>query len=299
MKKWLFIVLSLVLLLAVVFVGISVYLGFTMTRCERIPLADTPASFGLAYEDVSFPSAEDGLTLSGWLIPSTRSDRVVIMVHGADDNRADSSIGMLDIAAGLVDGGWSVLMFDLRGHGESAGERFSAGYLEQRDIRGAVTFAESRGFTGIALFGFSMGAVSSLLAAPEAPAIDAVVSDSAYADLADIMEPQFAERTSFPSFFLHPLLVMVKLMFGVDFTAVKPVEAVPSIAPRPVFFIHGDADEVVPVAHAGCLLEASENPEDIVWIVPGAEHVRSYYTVPEEYLARVLAFLESSFGAAP
>jgi len=80
--------------------------------------------------------------------------------------------------------------------------------------------------------------------------------------------------------------------FAVDFKAVKPYENVPQIAPRPIFFIHGEEDDFIPIDHAYRLYEASENRADTLWIVPGADHVKAYQTAPEEYISRVTAFFD-------
>jgi fermentation-respiration switch protein FrsA (DUF1100 family) len=293
-KWWLKVILIILLAAIAAFLGISVYLGHSMTAVERVAITETPASYGLDYEEVSFPSRIDELTLYGWYLPAGGSDEVIIMVHGAEQHRADPGIKMLDIACGLVEHGYNVLMFDLRGHGESDGDRMSAGYYETRDLGGAVDYVVGLGFDNIGVLGFSMGAVTAIMTAADCDDIDAIVSDSAYADLNDMIEPQFAERTSFPSFFLRPLLFMVEMMYGVDFTAIKPVEVVGDIAPRPIFFIQGGLDDTVPPAHAQSLLEASNNPSNQLWLVPDVGHVEAYLTYPEEYMSRVTAFFDSA-----
>ncbi len=130
------------------------------------------------------------------------------------------------------------------------------------------------------------------MAASEDKDIVAVVSDSSFADLNDIMSPEFSKRTRAPQFFLHPILFMIKIMYRVDFGAIKPVEHVSEIAPRPILFIHGGEDKMIPVAHAYRLMQASQNPEDQLWVVPGAGHTKSYVTHPDEYISRVTAFFD-------
>ncbi len=106
------------------------------------------------------------------------------------------------------------------------------------------------------------------------------------------MEPEFSKRTRFPKFFLPPLLFMVKIMYGVDFTVVRPVELVSEIAPRPIFFIHGKLDETIPLEHAYRLHQASQNPQNQLWVVADASHVRAYVRHPEEYMNRITAFFD-------
>ena len=293
MKLWLKIIIVLILVAVVAFLGISAYLGNSMTAVERVSITETPALYGLAYEEVSFTSQVDELTLYGWYLPA-EGDEVIIMVHGAEQHRADPSVNMLGVAAGLVEHDYSVLMFDMRGHGESEGDRMSAGYYETRDLLGAVDYVAGLGFEDIGVLGFSMGGATAIMTAAECDDIDAVVSDSAYADLNDMLEPQFAERTSFPTFFLRPMLVVVKFMYGVDFASIKPVEVVGDIYPRPILFIHGGIDDTVPVAHAHMLYEASNNPQNQLWVLPDVDHVDAYSSDPEEYLSQITAFFDDA-----
>jgi len=293
MKKILKIALVVIVVIGVVFVGISAYLGYTMTRVEREPVTGSPTENDLAYEDVTFPSEHEDLTLHGWFIPAYGSDRVIIIVHGNGYHRNPPGSGFLDIAERLVENDFNVLMFDLHGFGESEGSTVSGGYFEKDDLKGAVAYVSGRGFRKIGVLGFSMGAVASLMAAAEDSRIDAVVSDSAYADLNDIIEPEFAKRTKAPGFFLHPILFMIKLMFGVDFTAVRPVDSVAKIAPRPIFFIHGEKDDVIPVEHTERLFEASDNPANELWIVAGG-HTSAYHDHPEQFLGMVISFFDGA-----
>lgn len=294
MKRWLKLGLALILAVVIAFLGISGYLGYSMTRTTRVPIQGNPGLLGLTYEDVSFPSIDRELTLCGWYLPAQESEPVIIMIHGEGNNRADPSIGMLDIASQLVKHGYNVLMFDLRGHGESDGNMKSAGYYEKEDLAGAVEYVKGRGFDRIGVLGFSMGAGTALLATAENSDIDAVVADSGFANLKDVMEPEFSKRTKFPKFFLRPLLFMVKIMYRVDFTAIKPIECVPEIAPRPMFFIHGELDDIFSVEHAYRLQQASQNPQNQLWIAPQAGHARAYVSHPEEYINKVTTFFDTA-----
>ncbi len=108
---WLKLGLALALVVTIAVLGIAGFLGRSMTRAERVPVEENPARFGLEYQNVSFPSRVDGLRLHGWYLPVNDGERVVIMVHGADQHRADPGIGMLDIASGLAEQGYAVLIF--------------------------------------------------------------------------------------------------------------------------------------------------------------------------------------------
>ena len=92
-------------------------------------------------------------------------------------------------AAFLVRGGYNVLAVDLRGHGESTAKYASPGYLEARDVLGAVHYIRTRGEQGpIAVLGLSYGAVASLLAAEQSPDIAAVIADGAFPTGKDVFD---------------------------------------------------------------------------------------------------------------
>lgn len=294
MKKWLKYGLILIVVLIVVFVGVSGYMGYSMTRQDRVPLLRNPGDVGLAFEDIVFPDKDGELILKGWFLTGNSNEQVIIMVHGNGGNRDDPTIGTLDIAKALVGHGYNVLMFDLRGCGESEGDMVSGGYHEKKDVLGAVEYVKKRGFNNIGVMGFSLGAVSTLLAAAETEDIDAIVSDSSYADLNDIMGPEFSKRTKAPQFLLKPMLFMIKVIFGVDFSAIRPIDCVPEITPGPIFFIHGEEDDTIPVEHVDRLYQAAENPLNRLWIVPDTNHVRAYITHPEEYISRITDFFDSA-----
>ena len=102
-----------------------------MVKPGQSPLFDSPDAHGLDYENVEF-QAEDGVTLRGWLIRGG-SDRVIVQTHfGVQCNRGGwtpkghgpitpwkKDIQFLRQARYLVGRGYSVLMYDMRGHGES------------------------------------------------------------------------------------------------------------------------------------------------------------------------------------
>ncbi len=276
-----------------VILGVARYMVYSLTKPVRITIKESPADYGLKYEDVEFPT-HDWLVMRGWYIPAKKSDCCIIMTHGGWSHRADPNIGMMGIAMELVNNNYNVLMYDLRGHGESDDGRMTGGHGEIRDVQGAIAYIKARGILPqhIGLLGYSLGGAASLLAAAEDEELPAVVSDSSWANLPDLVKSQIARRTYMPTF-LAPLVPgITKRAYGVDINEVNPVDAVNKIAPRPIYFIHGEFDNIVPVENALRLYHSTDNPNNRLWVVPEANHVESYRTRPDEYIRKVVGFFD-------
>jgi dipeptidyl aminopeptidase/acylaminoacyl peptidase len=284
---------AMLVMLVVGYVVASAYLADQATRATRHLPQGSPTDEGLSYESVTFDSAEDHIPLRGWYIPS-RGDRAVVMVHGIDSQRWDEAPNVPDKVRLFVHDGFDVFLFDLRAHGESGGEHLGLGWLERRDVRAAVDVVEQRGIPPgrIGLFGHSFGGGIALLSAAAIPDMGAVVTDSAFADQRLLLDREINMRTGAPPIFTPGIGLFVSWWYDLDLSAIPPDQALSRIAPRPILFIHGDADTRIPVSHAYRLKAASRNPVDELWIVPGAEHVASFAVQPEAYTARMLAFFE-------
>jgi len=243
-------------LVTTAYTALSIYIATQLVYVPQKPLYATPASLGLQFKYVTFPSRIDQVQLKGWFIPGVlpngklTSQRTIIMVHGNGANRADQSVGLLNLSADLARHGFAVLSFDVRGNGESPAAPRSFGFYEQRDVLGAVDFLRSGPIPYPALgrpriiggYGVSMGAATLLMATAQEPAIRAVVSDCAYADIIPILEREVPKGSHLPPAFTPGGLTAARILYGIDFYAVRPVDMVASIAPRPILFIHGTSD---------------------------------------------------------
>ena len=67
-------------------------------------------------------------------------------------------------------------------------------------------------------------------------------------------------------------------------------------APRPVFFIHGDQDEVVPSAMSRELYLRAQEPK-MLWIVAGAKHLQCQKIAGKLYRDRIDDFFSAALAA--
>lgn len=255
----------------------------------------TPADVGLAYREVAVRSAE-GLSLSAWWVVKAGSSRAAVLVHGWAGDKSD--LHVVETALVYERAGFNVLMLDLRGHGRSEGERGTLGYGEVRDVRGALSWLEERGFDprAVVLHGWSMGGAAVVRVAP-GTGVAAVVEEAAYADLPPLLRELIPETSGLPAFFTPGIFLVGKLFLGIDPWAVRPVEEAGRIAREgtPFMIIHSRDDEVVPFEHAESF--AAAHPEATFWELEGYEHVAAHDH--PEYRERLLSFLDGAVNLAP
>ena len=272
-----------------------------ITKLERKPLVPAADTVSKTHEDVTF-RATDGLLLKGWWFTTTRpTDKAVVFVHGRGQNRIASSFHPDKIAPNFLARGWNVLLFDLRGHGESDGERYSLGQYEPRDIKAAVDFAAIRTGIGehrVALIGESLGGGSAIMTVAVDPDVGPVVTDSAYADAYTVVSEVGTNYTGLPSWFTPGIVLAGKLFFGLDVASVKPVDVVRTHPERAWLFIQCTADPTVFAHHGTDLKAASANPNTELWMVDGCKHVQAFTDHPAEWQQHVLTFLDREIGRA-
>ncbi len=276
---------------------ISFMIARGVTQADRDPQEAHPDDYGLAYEDVEFPSLHGGLTLSGWYLPADADAPHLIFVHGIGSVRSGDNA--VELASRLAEQGFNVLMFDLRGHGFSEGDKVSGGYFERWDVLGAFDYLVDRGVdpSRTGLMGFSMGAATSILAAAEEPRITAVAADSPFANASDLIAREAARKTPIPGWmtpiFIPAAKMMAKGIYRIDIGALVPERAVSGLD-YPVLVIHGIADERISWQQ-GHRVAASAQEDSSIWLVPGVDHVDAFLTHPDEYVERVSGYFDSRF----
>lgn len=249
----------------------------------------------ILWQPVRFSTSDD-LQLEGWYHPPAEANGAsVIFVHGHAGNRAQS----LPLAGFLIEAGYGTLVFDLRNHGRSDGDVTTMGLEETKDVQAAYDFLASKPAVDenkIAVFGHSMGGSTAILTMAAIAQLRAVVVDTAFTSMADVVRDGVPLRTGLPPLFFHHLVLRIgNFLARNNLYQVRPIDAVVAMGPRPILLIHGTEDAVIPVHHSQILFEAATGPKEI-YIVEGSGHATNYSSNPEEYERRVLSFLADNLS---
>jgi len=256
-----------------------------------------------SFETVSFPArGEPNVQISGWFVPSTASPSAptVILVHGRASCRRDWNV--VFPAGMLHQGGFNVLLIDLRNHGDSTVTtgRYAGGMREYADVLGAWDWLRTKkglAAKDIGLFGASMGAAAVLIAAAKEPQVPAVWEDSSYADTQTRIREELSQR-GYPTWLAPIGGLVAKVVSSDDIYATGPLTAVAQLGGRALFIVHGAADDATFEHHAQDLAAAARGAgvSTDVWVVPAAGHTREMLVAPDEYQQRLVQFFRTHLG---
>jgi len=206
-------------------------------------------------------TAEDGVALYGWHIPASGKGAVVWFEGNG------GSVGMRpEEFRWIHEAGWDIVHVNYRGYPGSDGRPSEAGL--RRDARAAWAFAMSVAPRAW-IFGKSLGGGVAIGLAAESDPV-ALVVDSTFTRMTDLAQAMFP---------VLPVGLLMSNRFDSMALAAK-VRA-------PVMVIHGEADDMIPVAHGHALASAFPPGATLVTL-PGINHNdRSLHLVRDAILAHV------------
>ncbi|HEY4000770.1 MAG TPA: alpha/beta fold hydrolase [Candidatus Xenobia bacterium] len=287
MRKW-FHMGAFLLALVLATLGASTGLTAALLFPVHESGGKTPADYDVAYQTLTFQTPT-GAVLKGWFLSNPAAHgRTAVGLHGISANKAI----FLDRAMPLYRLGFNVLMLDLRRHGDSTGDMTTYGYLESRDVVAAIDQLVRRPDVdprGVVVMGWSMGGATALQTLPYSK-VRAVISDSAFSDLAAIMAFR-GSQWHVPSWPFQTLCDWeVSLVAPFQVTDVCPLRCL-AASRKPVLLIHGGRDSSVPFSQ-GLQLSRAGDPAESFWAVPDAGHCLAEPLHPTEYQQHLAAFLQ-------
>lgn len=190
-KRALWVFIPAVLVLVVGVGALDFYLIHRMTHPPRTQLYGSPRDFQVILQrpmwfDDKWRNS-DSTQSAGWFLSRGKPAPVVILSHGYGSNRSE----LLTLAFELWKAGYHILLYDMRGHGESPVKWSGLGTYEKDDLLSAIKFLKTKKTDGgqelidgrVGLYGVDMGGYISLVASSQDPTVKAVAVDSVYPDM--------------------------------------------------------------------------------------------------------------------
>src|SRR5258708_28209140 len=196
---------------------------------------DMPAGFSA--QSIAIPGV--GHSIAGWWVDKGEGSPVILLLHAV---RADRST-MVSRAQLLTRAGFSVLLIDLQGHGETPGEAITLGYRESADVVAAREWIKHTApGRKIGVLACSLGGASVLLA-PLPSGFDAVVLEAVYPRISRAVENRIRIRLGGLAPVLTPLLLMqLQPRLHIAVPDLEPIRSIARLG-APVMVVAGSRDE--------------------------------------------------------
>lgn len=242
-------------------------------------LSDSPAAYGVSFSDVIIPIPTG--TLHGWWMAAPAEPPVMLYLHGNGGN-----IGAYaSQAARLRSLGYSVLIVDYRGYGQSSGP-FPSESRVYEDAESAWNWLTRRSpgldtpgkipASQICIYGHSLGGAVAIELARHHPEAVALIVESSFTSA-------IAMAKHLQVFRPFPLRALLNHHF-------ESLAKLPELR-MPVLFMHGTRDLTVPCRMSRELFAAASDPKQLV-IFQGAMHMDCGETDPALYQQTVTGFME-------
>ena len=254
------------LLLMTGVLALLIHFGF---RAPRVVAHENPKNFGVEYRSHWIRTSK-GKKLFAWFLPAADNAPVLIIVHGWGGNAGF----MLPLALPLHRAGMHVLLVEARNHGRSDKDTFPSLPRFAEDAGHAIAWVKTQVTNSngkIVLLGHSVGAGAVLLEASRRDDIAAVISVSAFAHPAWMMQ-RYLQRPWIPHMARKAILRYVEWIIGHRFDEIAPLHAACRIT-CPVLLVHGRDNQMVPVSDLQAIVDNCPDKTHIqVLLVEDAGH---------------------------
>ena len=287
-------VIALIYLILTILMG-SIYFNrvFRRKKVGANPLKDNdPAKewlSSLPQEELTMKSY-DKLNLKGYYFDNNGSKKLALLVHGYHG----SHMSLAKQAKMFYEHGYSLLMIDLRCHGNSEGKHFSMGQKETRDLIDWIKFINERDSNyRIMLFGVSMGAHIIMMASDKLPFnVMCAIEDCGFTDTYRQML-YTSNILRAPLFKFSTWACSLISEFFYRFSCHNNAKTTLTNARIPFLFMHGELDGVVPYAN----LERASSyfPKNIykeVYTFRDCDHLEAIHLRPEQYNEKITKFVD-------
>jgi len=211
----------------------------------RVP----PSSYGLIGVEERVLDMPDGARLVGWYGRAAPGRPTVLYLHGNAGNLANRSERVRKYSAR----GLGIFMLSYRGYSGSTGRPTERANVADAKLAYEVLRKDGIAPEDIILYGESLGSGVAVQVAAEKP-VGGIVLDAPYTSIVDVA------AEAYPFLPVRPFMVD-------RYDTLRYLRDVKA----PLLVVHGEEDEVIPVAMGRAVYAAANGPKDIVTL-PRAGH---------------------------
>jgi alpha-beta hydrolase superfamily lysophospholipase len=263
--------------------------GWALSRPVQTTIGAAPPS--LEAETVTF-SSQSGSTIHGWLSRARARRGAILLLPGVRANR----LSMVRRAEFLRQAGYSTLLIDFQGTGESEGEAITFGWRERFDVLAAVNYLKAQSPNQrVGVIGVSLGGAATLLATPPL-GLDAAVLEAVYPSIDRAVVNRLSMRVGPLASLTAPLLLLqMRARIGIGASELRPAAHIAKLH-CPVLIVAGSLDRHTTVEDTRLLFDAASQPKEL-WLIPGAAHVDYLEFAGDDYRRRISTFFERTLAS--
>lgn len=249
-----------------------------------------------------------GIQIDGWHVPETvgltRQRSAVIYSHGFGNSREVCGEVTYRQMAALHQAGHAIFTFDYPYGDRAHSHQMTAGIEESRDLLAVVDYVRSLGYAWVAVFGYSFGGGTALLAA-QSGKVNALFLDSAFVARLAVMTDMLKRFAGFPPLLSRILLpTFWKHYIGVAWREHPMNTILDYTYTVPMLIAHGTHDADAPYAIMASFAQKHSRWATLL-SVPEGEHMELHAVLGEQrfndaivqWLAQVLQPVASGQGA--
>lgn len=289
---------AVIVLAFTVWILIAYNAAVAITDPTGEPLTVAPSEAGInEWDTIEIVSGD--YSLYGWYLPSsgdieTIGDKIVIVSHNYESNRAMPKIGGIYLYAELLNNGYDVVAFDYAGCGESNGRFYSFGCNETKQLNDVINYVhEMNPSADIAVLGWAFGAAPAICAGCENEYVSAIISDSSYTDLKEYFDENMSLWSKLPSWLFDGIVTsMAQGLANADYSKVSPITAIQNCQNKAFYFIHGEKDSVInPSSISELYAKATDANYAEQWIISDCRHLEGFIEQEDNYANNIITFL--------
>jgi hypothetical protein len=235
-----------------------------------------PSSFALTGVEERVIKTPDGEAIVAWYGPAAPGRPTLLYFHGNAGNLANRSERVRKYLAR----GIGVFIMSYRGYSGSTGRPSERANVADAKLAYEALLEEGVAPDEIILYGESLGSGIAVQLAAEKP-VAGVILDAPYTSIVDVA------AGAYPFFPVRPFL----------FDRYETMRYLPDVH-APLLVIHGEEDEVIPVAMGRAVYAAANGPKEIVTF-PGAGHSDHHLFGSGEEVFRWIDAIAAGDGARP